>query len=105
GHLLHCGDGRLARNTAVRRSKAVAAECGQQLDVTPDAVRTVGASIRLCRIAVNERLGVAHCWYPGTPTGTLGAVPQQAAEGSCLASAANVSSSASSSSGGSDVTR
>jgi len=43
--------------------KRVGAEHGEKLDVTPDAVRSVGELIRLCRTAVNEHLAVVHTWY------------------------------------------
>jgi hypothetical protein len=41
----------------------VAAECGRQLAVTPEAVRAVSNLIRLCQLAKREDLDVVHAWY------------------------------------------
>ncbi|MCI0357738.1 MAG: hypothetical protein L0211_04530 [Planctomycetaceae bacterium] len=43
--------------------RRVGAEHGEQLDVTPDAVRALAELIRLCRTAVSEQLAVVHTWY------------------------------------------
>ncbi|MFO0958961.1 MAG: hypothetical protein U0800_16300 [Isosphaeraceae bacterium] len=41
----------------------IGAESGQQLAVTPEAVRAVRELIGLCRIAIREGAEVVHTWY------------------------------------------
>ena len=41
----------------------IADECGQQLDVTTEAVTAVRLLINLCRVAVRENVDVVHTWY------------------------------------------
>jgi hypothetical protein len=41
----------------------VGSEYGQQLTVTPEAVRAVRELIHLCRVAVREGVEVVHTWY------------------------------------------
>jgi hypothetical protein len=37
--------------------------CGQELEVTADAVRAVHELIRLCKLAVRRGVDVVHTWY------------------------------------------
>jgi hypothetical protein len=41
----------------------VGAECGQELEVTSDAVRAVQELVRLCKLAVRDGVEVVHTWY------------------------------------------
>ena len=43
--------------------KRVGAEYGQQLELTPEAVRAVQELIRLSRLAIREGVDVVHTWY------------------------------------------
>jgi hypothetical protein len=61
--LMAAADEATALELAAAWVERVGAECGQQLDVTPEAVRAVGELIRLCRTAERERLGVVHTWH------------------------------------------
>ncbi len=61
--LVAAADETAAAELAAAWVQRVGAEWGQQLEVTPDAVRGVADLIRLCRTAVNERLDVVHTWY------------------------------------------
>jgi hypothetical protein len=54
-------DGR-APHLAAEWMKRVGAEYGETLEVSPEAVQAVGELIRLCRLAVKERLDVVFTW-------------------------------------------
>jgi hypothetical protein len=51
-----------AQELATEWIARVGAECGQQLDFSPEAVRAVGELIRLCQLAERDGLAVVHTW-------------------------------------------